>query len=321
MIPAVAIALVLVLALLAGADIARAARFVGRVSGDSTVAYQLAFARAVKAPTGTEPPPRAALVAELERIANHNNDVGLVATDAAFALLHTLRPAARAGPARFRRIVRPSADDGSDHPRWRFHRPRKGGIARLGNLVTELGAGFAEIAAAYDNTPSLLDRTVATGTVEGDLAHSFAPGGYVGRASGRLFDSRRTLAYPPYDRLAFEVATLDRGDVDARVRVRIREVGQSLSLVEQILGSLPPGPVLAPVLDSPGEGLAFAEAFRGDVMVWVRLDAKGRVTRCHPRDPSWFQWPLLEAAIEGNIVADFPLCNKSFNCSYAGHDL
>jgi Ni,Fe-hydrogenase III large subunit len=69
-----------------------------------------------------------------------------------------------------------------------------------------------------------------------------------------------------------------------------------------------------------GEGLGLTEAFRGDVLAWVRLDA-GRVVRCHLRDPSWFQWPLLEAVIEGNIVADFPLCNKSFNCSYSGHDL
>jgi Ni,Fe-hydrogenase III large subunit len=68
------------------------------------------------------------------------------------------------------------------------------------------------------------------------------------------------------------------------------------------------------------EGLGLVEAFRGDVLVWVRLQG-GRVARCHLRDPSWFQWPLLEAAIEGNIVADFPLCNKSFNCSYSGHDL
>src|SRR6476620_8015675 len=68
-------------------------------------------------------------------------------------------------------------------------------------------------------------------------------------------------------------------------------------------------------------GLGIAEAFRGDVMVWLRLDGKGRVARCHLRDASWFQWPLLETAIEGNIVADFPLCNKSFNCSYSGHDI
>jgi Ni,Fe-hydrogenase III large subunit len=57
------------------------------------------------------------------------------------------------------------------------------------------------------------------------------------------------------------------------------------------------------------------------VLVWLRLSAEGRIAHCHVRDPSWFQWPLLEAAIEGNIVADFPLCNKSFNCSYAGHDV
>ena len=114
---------------------------------------------------------------------------------------------------------------------------------------------------------------------------------------------------------------LEGGDVDARVWVRIREVEQSLGLVEQILEGLPEGPVLTPLRPQASEGLAFAEAFRGDVLVWVRLDAEGRIGRCHPRDPSWFQWPLLEAAIEGNIVADFPLCNKSFNCSYSGHDL
>ena len=71
----------------------------------------------------------------------------------------------------------------------------------------------------------------------------------------------------------------------------------------------------------PREGLALVEGFRGDILVWVRLSADGGVERCHLRDPSWFQWPLLEAAIEGNIVADFPICNKSFNCSYSGHDL
>ena len=69
------------------------------------------------------------------------------------------------------------------------------------------------------------------------------------------------------------------------------------------------------------EGLAIVEGFRGDVLAWLRIDADGTIARCHLRDPSWFQWPLLEAAIEGNIVADFPLCNKSFNCSYSGHDL
>ena len=67
--------------------------------------------------------------------------------------------------------------------------------------------------------------------------------------------------------------------------------------------------------------MALVESFRGDVLVWLRIGADGTLARCHLRDPSWFQWPLLEVAVEGNIVADFPLCNKSFNCSYSGHDL
>jgi Ni,Fe-hydrogenase III large subunit len=116
---------------------------------------------------------------------------------------------------------------------------------------------------------------------------------------------------------------LDAGDVNARVWIRIREVEQSLSLIDQILDRLPAGATRAPL--KPGgtacEGLAVTEAFRGDLLVWVRLDGQGRVDRCHLRDASWFQWPLLEAAIEDNIVADFPLCNKSFNCSYSGVDL
>ena len=115
---------------------------------------------------------------------------------------------------------------------------------------------------------------------------------------------------------------LENGDVNARVWVRIREVEQSLALIEQLLESLPGGVTRTEMSHTGGmrEGLGVAEGFRGDVLAWVRL-AGDRVTRCHLRDPSWFQWPLLEAVIEGNIVADFPLCNKSFNCSYSGHDL
>ena len=138
----------------------------------------------------------------------------------------------------------------------------------------------------------------------------------------RKFDARKMPGYAPYNQLDFAIPVLTAGDVNARVWIRIREVEQSLKLIEQIISSLPPGPI-AVALDGggeAGEGLGFAEGFRGDVLAWVRLNGQ-HVTHCHLRDPSWLQWPLLEAAIEGNIVADFPLCNKSFNCSYSGHDL
>jgi Ni,Fe-hydrogenase III large subunit len=173
----------------------------------------------------------------------------------------------------------------------------------------------------------LQNRTVGTGILSAGLARQYGAGGFIGRASGRAIDARKTPGYPPYSSLAFEVPVRTEGDVDARVWVRIGEVEQSVLMIEQILDRLPGGsaygePAPAAAIPAGGaEGLALVEAFRGDVLAWVRIGPDGKVHRCHLRDASWFQWPLLEAAIEGNIVADFPLCNKSFNCSYSGHDL
>lgn len=303
-----------------------AARIVGRVSGDATVAYQWAFARAVEAATGTEPPERAvrlrALWSELERIALHLHDVGFVCNDAAFALIHTHTGILR------EQLLQLSGELFGH--RLLMDRIVPGGVlvdlddagsARLRELLRTIADRFERLVRIYDDTPSLQDRTVATGILSPELARRFAAGGHVGRASGRDFDSRRDLAYPPYDALRPKIALRDQGDVDARVWVRIEEIRESLALVERILDQLPPGPLAVPVRPRAGEGMGIVESFRGEVLVWLRLDSEGRVLRCHPRDPSWFQWPLLEAAIEANIVADFPLCNKSFDCSYSGVDL
>jgi Ni,Fe-hydrogenase III large subunit len=200
-----------------------------------------------------------------------------------------------------------------------------GGSDSIRQLVVEIRQRWAELVTIYDNTASLQDRTVGAGILRPEFAALFSCGGFVGRASGRAVDARRRPGYPPYDELSFEIPVRQEGDVDARIWIRIREVEQSLALIEQILDGLPAGPVRTEFhpghSQAPREGMALVEGFRGDILVWVRLRPDGTIDRCHPRDPSWFQWPLLEAAIEGNIVADFPLCNKSFNCSYSGHDL
>ncbi len=197
------------------------------------------------------------------------------------------------------------------------------GVAAVRTLIAEARTTFPKLVRLYDNTASLQDRTVGTGILKADLARQFGAGGVIGRASGRDFDARRDHPYPPYDALSFKVPTRKAGDVNARIWVRIAEVFESLDLIEAMLARLTPGPTLAslPVLGVPCEGFALVEAFRGDVFAHVRLAGDGAVARCHLRDASWFQWPLLEAAIEKNIVADFPLCNKSFNGSYSGCDL
>ena len=310
-----------------GAPLDKAARLAARVSGDSTVAYGLAFARAVEAALDIEAPPRAAylraLMAELERLANHFGDIGAICNDASFALMH-----AQCGILRERVLRAAHACFGH---RLMMDRVVPGGVScdlpaegatALRGLVDELRRVFPRLVSLYDNTASLQDRTAATGVLRAELARQYGAGGFVGRASGRAFDARKRPGYPPYDQLDFDLAQFEAGDVNARVWVRIREVEQSLNLVDQIVRRMPAGPVK---IETGGEGrtaegMALVEGFRGDVLAWLRID-DGRVASCCLRDPSWFQWPLLEAVIEGNIVADFPLCNKSFNCSYSGHDL
>lgn len=312
--------------LMAGADLHRAARLAGRASGDSTVAFACAFAQAVETGLDVKIPFRAAwlraLMLELERLANHLGDIGAICNDAAFALMH-----AHCGVLR-ERVLR-AAGRAFGH-RLMMDRVVPGGVAAdpgpeaveiLAALVDEIRLHFPPLVELYDNTASLQDRTVATGILAPALARRFGAGGFVGRASGRRFDARQAFGDAPYRMLAFDVPVLEEGDVNARVWIRIREVEQSLSLIAQILERLPGGPVRAEIPGRAGEGSALIEGFRGDIFAWVRLDREGRVLCGRLRDPSWFQWPLLEAAIEGNIVADFPLCNKSFNCSYAGHDL
>jgi Ni,Fe-hydrogenase III large subunit len=314
-------------ALMVGAPIERAARLAGRTSGDSTAAYALAFAHALEAAWEIDVPPRAvylrALMAEIERLGNHFGDIGAICNDASFSLMH-----AQCGI--LRELVLRTADACFGH-RLMMDCVVPGGVAHdvsggfdttIRSLLDEIERTFPKLIELYDNTASLQDRTATTGILSLELARRFGAGGYVGRASGRAFDARKTVAYPPYDELEFDVPVLDDGDVNARVWVRIREVEQSLRLIEQIVRRLPAGSIRQELPPASGtrEGLGLVEGFRGDVLVWLRTD-DARVSRCHLRDPSWFQWPLLEAVIEGNIVADFPLCNKSFNCSYSGHDL
>jgi Ni,Fe-hydrogenase III large subunit len=313
---------------MAQAPLDRAARLAGRICGDSTVAYALAFARAAEAALALEAPPRAAylraLMAELERIAHHLGDVGGICNDASFGLL-------QAHFAVLREDVLRAVHSCFGHRLMR-DRVLPGGVAvdldgrgtgTLRDLAGLIEKRLANLARIYDETASLQDRTVGTGILKPALARRFGAGGYVGRASGHDADARKAPGYAPYPSLRFEVPMLEAGDVNARVWIRIREIEQSLSLVRQILDALPAGDTVAEV-PAPArtcEGAALVEGFRGDIFVWLRLGGDGRVERCHLRDPSWFQWPLLEAAIEGNIIADFPICNKSFNCAYSGHDL
>ncbi len=316
-----------VLGLMRGKAIDDAATLVGRVSGDSTVAYAFAFARAVEQALDLAVPARASalrgIMAELERLANHLGDFGAICNDSGFALLNIHAAVLR------ERILRLAALVFGHRLMMDFIVP--GGVLRDLNEegATALKSGLPSVLAAfgrlvdlYEKTASLQDRVVGTGRLDPAVANLLGCGGYVGRAAGQDFDARRDMPYAPYDGIAVRVPVFNSADVDARVRVRIAEIHESVRILLSLLGTMPKSSIRVALPNdlTARSGSALVEGFRGDIFAFVRV-CGGRLSDAFVRDPSWFLWPALEAAIEGNIVADFPLCNKSFNAAYAGCDL
>ena len=143
------------------------------------------------------------------------------------------------------------------------------------------------------------------------------------RASGQPLDCRIQYPFPPYDRIVPRMTVLQSGDVHARAWVRVEEIRDSIELIRKILDTLPSDRIKTG-LDVPAadrKGFAVVEGWRGEIVYWTQSGPNGEINRCMVRDPSSVNWLALEQAIHGNIVPDFPLCNKSFNQSYSGHDL
>ena len=222
--------------LMTDVEIEQAARVVARVSGDSTVAYSFAFARAVEAALDVEPPPRAQMLrgvmAELERVANHFGDIGAICNDASFALIH-------AYCGIFRERVLAAADRAFGH-RLMMDRIVPGGVEDMSPggargillMIEEIEPQFAEMVRLYDDTPSLQDRTCTTGIVGPDLVDAM---GRRRSCRPRLRPRLRCAARSSLCALrtaTFDVPVLPEGDVNARVWVRIREIEQSLRLLK-----------------------------------------------------------------------------------------
>jgi Ni,Fe-hydrogenase III large subunit/Ni,Fe-hydrogenase III component G len=303
-------------------------RLAARVSGDSAVAYSWAYCQALEGMAVAHVSPRAhwlrALALELERLANHFGDIGAIANDAGFAF----------GLAQFSRLKETllRATERALGQRYLMDLIVPGGTcvdlsagARL--LLIESTQSIAvevkTLREIYDEHAGLRERFVGAGIVTPALATQLGLTGLAGRASGQAFDLRCDLPCDPYGDLAPKKIVRTEGDVAARVAVRFDEVTESTRLVQQILQELPIGPHHA-TISIPNEdafGIGMIEGWRGPIFLALEAGARGMIRRCHPHDPSWQNWPLIEHAIIDNIVPDFPLINKSFNLSYSGHDL
>jgi Ni,Fe-hydrogenase III large subunit len=303
-------------------------RLAGRVSGDSTVAHAWAYCMALESAVGCTVPVRAqwlrALMLERERVANHLGDLGALGNDAAFVF----------GMAQFSRLREDwlrLSHEAFGH-RLMMDGVVPGGVAcdpapavldRVLRQCDTVEAEVRELRSIYDEHAGLQDRFITTGRVTPALAARLGLTGLAGRASGQATDLRCDQPWPPYDRLQVAMATHRNGDVAARVTVRFEETLESLRLIRALCAELPGDAsrvdVRAP--RGPALGAGRVEGWRGEVFAALELDEAGAMSRCHTHDPSWHNWPVLEHAVIGNIVPDFPLINKSFNLSYAGHDL
>lgn len=304
------------------------ARLAGRVSGDTTIAHSLAYCRALEAMSGCNPPERAlwlrALFLERERIANHLGDIGAIANDAAFVfMLYQITLLKE-------KLLRTNYKFFGH--RFMMDRVIPGGVAVDVNqdvkneILSEmewLSEEFERLIVIYDENSSLDDRLRNTGVLTPDKAKELCVVGFVARASGQGMDCRIQNPFPPYDRIIPKMTVLNSGDVHARGWVRIEEIRDSIRLIRQILNSLPEGEFACDFYPpSPDKaGFAVVEGWRGEIVYWVQSGQNGGINRCMVRDPSSVNWLALEQAIHGNIVPDFPICNKSFNQSYSGHDL
>lgn len=306
-------------------------RLAGRVSGDSTVAYAWAYCMALESAAACEIPPRAqwlrALMLERERVANHLGDLGALGNDAGLGV-------ALAQFSRLKEDWLRLSKDLFGH-RFMMDCVVPGGVAsdldpmaadRLVAQCAVIESKVHSLRTMLDEHAGLQDRFAGTGRVNAELAVRLGLTGLAARASGQLRDLRCDQPWPPYDALAVRVATRAGGDVAARVAVRFDEAFESLRLIRAIAAGLPAGQFRTQVQLLPARalGAGWVEGWRGEVLVALELDWQGgemRVRRCHCHDPSWQNWPVIEHAVIGNIVPDFPLINKSFNLNYSGHDL
>jgi Ni,Fe-hydrogenase III large subunit len=298
------------------------------IAGDTAVGHALASARATEALADAAVPPRAAalraVALELERLANHVGDLGAIAGDVAFLPTASWCGALRAeflnalaelcGNRFGRGLVVPGG--------VRFDLP-DAAAARLAARVQDAWERVEGAAAPLFTTSSVRDRTEGIGVLPRESARSLGLVGPSARASGIAVDVRATHPFAPYDARRIPVTVGDGGDVHARTLLRFEEARHSALYVVGLLSTLPEGPVraaLAPL--APGRlAVALVEGWRGEICHAVATGAGGRFERYAVVDPSFHDWMGLQLAMRGGQISDFPLCNKSFNLSYCGHDL
>ena len=314
---------------LIGGPTAKTIHMMETIAGDTTIGHALAYAHAIEALSGTRVPARAhvlrGIALELERLANHTGDLGALSGDVAY-----LPTASWCGRTRGDYLNLTAELCGS-----RFGRGlvRPGGVHfdvtadRIETLTERLKAATRDTVSAVEllwTTPSVMERFENTGTIEADVCEDIGMVGVAARACGRSIDVRHDFPFGIYRFVHIPVMTAHHGDVNSRAFVRWLEVQRSSDFVTRQLHALPATPIRSAVagpLAADTIVASLTEGWRGEICHVAITDAGGRFARYKITDPSFHNWFGVALALRGGQISDFPLCNKSFNLSYCGHDL
>jgi Ni,Fe-hydrogenase III large subunit len=310
-----------------GLPIAKGVFLAESISGDSSFSHGTAFCEAIERACDIDIPALAlrmrCVLLEMERIYNHIADVGAIATDVGFVIAN-----AHAGRLRERmlalneemtgnRLLRGMICVGGVRRQWH---PAQ--VALLRKCIQEIEAEFRSLVDLIHSSDSTRDRLETTGYLSPDKARDLGIVGVGGRASGVNRDVRRDHPYAAYADFDVRVPCSKEGDVWARMQVRIDEVHESIRIILNTLERETRGAVnrVWETLPAGRCAIAAAEGWRGEIVHWVRTGPNNSIERCKIKDPSLNNWPAIVEAVQGNIIADFPVINKSFNLSYSGTD-